>query len=253
MYIGIPNPNILMPLEKMRITNLDKPQNPATPNPVEVLYNPQSYTQARGVSYAQIPVMGADAPIVQFQHGGGEVLSFDLFFDSLSAGGEVGGGMVNRLKFTANSLLPSAGNQIDVRKYTDRIYKLMQTEGKAHRPPLLKVEWSSLQFKGFLAGCTQQFLKFDESGMPVRAVLKCQFIQQADLNKMFGMNPLGSPDTTKFRTVRQGDSLWALAAKEYGEPGQWREIARANGIVNARQLRTGDTLVLPALKDETIV
>lgn len=249
MYIGVPNPNILMPLEKMRITNLDKGKNPLDPNPVEVLYNPQSYTQSRSVTYAQVPILGADAPIVQFQCGGGEVLSFDLFFDSLSAGSEVGGGMVDRLKFAGNSLLPSRGNLIDVRKYTDRIYKLMETERSAHRPPLLLVEWSSLQFKGFLAGCTQQFLKFDESGAPVRAVLRCQFIQQADLSKLFGTNPLGSPDTTKFRTIRQGDSLWALAAKEYGEPGQWREIARANGILNTRQLRTGDTLVLPALKD----
>ena len=243
MYIGIPNPNILMPLEKMKIKNLDKSKS------IEVLYNPQSYVRSRSVTYAQIPLMGGDAPIVQFQHGTGEVLSFDLFFDSISAGSEVGGGLADRLKFTANSLLPSAANLIDVRDYTKKIFKLMKIEESAHRPPRLRVEWSSLQFTGFLASCTQQFLKFDESGTPVRAMLKCQFIEHVDLNKLSGMNPLGSPDTTKFRSVHQGDSLWALAAKEYGQSGQWREIARANGIVNPRRLRMGDTLVLPALKD----
>ena len=98
MYIGIPNPNILMPLEKMKIKNLDKSKS------IEVLYNPQSYVRSRSVTYAQIPLMGGDAPIVQFQHGTGEVLSFDLFFDSISAGSEVGGGLTDRLKFTANSL-----------------------------------------------------------------------------------------------------------------------------------------------------
>ena len=86
MYIGIPNPNILMPLEKMKIKNLDKSKS------IEVLYNPQSYVRSRSVTYAQIPLMGGDAPIVQFQHGTGEVLSFDLFFDSISAGSEVGEG-----------------------------------------------------------------------------------------------------------------------------------------------------------------
>ena len=61
------------------------------------------------------------------------------------------------------------------------------------------------------------------------------------------LNPHNSPDTTKFRTVRQGDSLWALADAAYGDAGRWREIAEANGIVNTRRLRTGELLVLPAL------
>ena len=56
------------------------------------------------------------------------------------------------------------------------------------------------------------------------------------------------PDTTKYRTLHQGDSLWALSAREYGEAGRWREIARANEIENPRLLRSGETVVLPALK-----
>ena len=62
--------------------------------------------------------------------------------------------------------------------------------------------------------------------------------------------PLESPDTTKYRTVHQGDSLWALSAKEYGQPEQWRAIADANRLSNPRQLRSGERLVLPALKKE---
>ena len=242
MYIGIPNPNILIPLEKMTI----QPQGKSA---FEVLYNPESYSQSRQVRYAQANGISTNTPVSQFAGGSLEILQFRLFFDSMSSGSEVGGGLVDRLLFTANSLLPSAANLIDVRDYTNKIFQLMKTESSVHRPPRLLVEWSSLQFTGFLASCTQQFLKFDESGTPVRAMLKCQFIEHVDLNKLSGMNPLGSPDTTKFRSVHQGDSLWALAAKEYGQSGQWREIARANGIVNPRRLRMGDTLVLPALKD----
>ena len=37
--------------------------------------------------------------------------------------------------------------------------------------------------------------------------------------------------------------------REYGGAGQWRQIAQANGIDNPRRLRSGETLVLPALKD----
>ena len=89
MFVGLPNPNILIPVEKMRITNLDAK---VPPNTIEVLYNPQSYTRKKSVNYRTIPLLGADAPIVQFQSGGNEELTFELFFDSVSAGAEVGTG-----------------------------------------------------------------------------------------------------------------------------------------------------------------
>ncbi len=241
MYVGIPNPNSLMPLAKMRITNID------THDSVTVLYNPQSYTRQKTVNYRPIPEMNADAPMLQFVHGGMEVLTFDLFFDSLSAGAEVGGTVLDRLKFFGNSLLPTAGTLIDVRDYTSKITDLMYIDGDLHRPPELKVEWASLQFRGFLAQCNQRFVRFAETGEPLRAILSCTFLEHRDIDELHIANPLNSPDTTKYHTVRQGDSLWAIAADEYGDAGQWREIAAANGIANPRTLRAGDTLVVPAL------
>ena len=112
MFVGLPNPNMLVPVEKMRITNLDAK---APPKSIEVLYNPQSYTRKKSVNYMTIPLLGADAPIVQFQSGANEALEFELFFDSVSAGAEVGGTAADRLLFAANSLLPTITGQIDVR------------------------------------------------------------------------------------------------------------------------------------------
>ena len=248
MYVGIPNPNILVPLEKMTIKNLDT-KDPRKKT-IHVLYNPQNYTVMRNVSYSQYNFLGSNGPVVQFQAGMGEVLYFELFFDSLSAGAEVGGSMIDRALFAANSLLPSLANQIDVREYTKKVYDLLEVEPSVHRPPRVKVEWASLQFQGYLASCQQQFLKFDEKGQPVRAKLICQFIESLDVDKMMGVAPRESPDTTKYRRVRQGDSLWALSEGEYGECSQWRVIASANGLYNPRMLRTGDLIGLPALEKE---
>ena len=72
-----------------------------------------------------------------------------------------------------------------------------------------------LQFKGFLSTCEQRFVRFDEQGRPVRAFLTCTFIERRDSDKQFVANPLNSPDTTKYHTVKQGDSLWSLAAEEW--------------------------------------
>ena len=241
MFVGIPNPNILIPVEKMRITNLDEDES------IDVLYNPQTYTRQKTVNYKELPHLGADAPVVQFAGGGMESLSFELFFDSVSAGSEVGGEFGDRMKFAGNSLLPTIAGQIDVREYTRKVTGLMYVIDDLHRPPELKVEWASLQFKGFLASCEERFVRFDERGRPVRAFLNCTFIEHRDVEKLYVANPLNSPDTTKYHTVRQGDSLWSLAAEEYGDPGQWRVIAEANGLSNPRRLRSGEILVVPAL------
>ena len=245
MFVGIPNPNILIPVKKMRITNLDE-KNPMDKT-ITVLYNPQSYTRNGRTNFRPVKMVNTDAPMLQFMQGEMETLSFELFFDSVSAGSEVGGTPADKLKFAGNSLLPTIGGLIDVRDYTKKITKLMHVDGNLHRPPKLKIEWASLQFKGFLAQCSQRFTRFDEKGQPVRATLSCTFISFRDPKVLSVADPLNSPDTTKYHTVLQGDTLWALAAEEYGDPAEWRTIAAANGISNPRRLRTGELLVIPAL------
>lgn len=242
MYVGIGNPNVLGVLKKMQITNTDKGKT------FTVLYNPQSYQHNRSVEYAQDPPLHSDQPLVQFLNGKGETLSFDLFFDSFYAGAEVGG-VVESVAFGANSLLPSLTKLIDIREYTKKVYHLARVDANLHRPPKLKVEWSSLSFTGFLVECQQNFIKFNELGKPVRAILKCTFLKFTEKKYIMSEDPLNSPDTTKFHRVQAGDSLWALALAEYGDSGAWRHIAAANGIANPRLLHPGDIIRIPALTD----
>ena len=111
MYLGIPNPNILIPLEKMTI----QPQGKSS---FEVLYNPESYSQSRQVQYAQAQGISTNTPVSQFAGGSLEILSFRLFFDSMSAGSEVGGGLVDRLKFAGNSKMCIRDSSFSVRTYS---------------------------------------------------------------------------------------------------------------------------------------
>ena len=242
MYVGLPNPNAMIPLEKMVIENQD------TGEEITVLYNPQSYIQQKSVEFKSVSFSGSEAPLLQFRSGSPEMLSFELFFDSLYAGAEVGG-MINKLKFGANSILSSAASMIDIRDYTKKIYNLAKIEPSVHRVPRLLVSWASLQFQCYLSSVSQKFTKFNEFGKPIRAVLQCAFVQDIDEDDMFGSSPPESPDTTKFHRVEAGDSLWSLAVAEYGDAGAWRAIADANGIANPRLLRTGDMLRIPAIKN----
>ena len=233
--------NLSLPITKLCI------KNKVTGKKIYALYNPESYTIERSAQYSEAPGLSTNAPSIQFVHGTSETLKMELFFDTFSAGGEVGGSIVDKAIFAINQELPSM-IKMDVRKYTARIYDLMVIDRTTHVPPLLKLEWSSLQFTGHLVNCSQRFIKFNERGHPVRAILDVTFKQYIEPGKIAEMIPNESPDTAKYRTVHQGDALWSFSGKEYGQCEQWRMIAVANEIDNPRLLEKGKTIKLPALR-----
>ena len=241
MNVGILNPNAFIPLEKMCITNQ------ATKKKIYVMYNPESYVQERGTKYSESPGLASNMPSIQFVHGMSETLHMELFFDTYSATAAVGGSAMDILTLAATGLGP-APLKLDVRDYTSQIYDLMIIDSSTHVPPLLKIEWSSLQFEGHLVNCSQKFTMFNQLGTPVRATLDVTFKQYMKPSKIAKMKPNESPDTEKYRTVSQGDALWSFSSREYGQCSQWRVIADANGIANPRLLSTGDMIKLPALK-----
>ncbi len=241
MQVGLPNPNMVMPLAKMCITNK------VTNKKIYVMYNPESYVQERGAKYSEAPGLASNMPSIQFVHGMSETLQMELFFDTYSAGGLVGGSVGDILKLNSTALLPAPA-KLDVRDYTSKIYDLMIINSSTHVPPLLKIEWSSLQFEGHLVNCSQKFTMFNQLGTPVRATLNVTFKQYMKPSDIAKMKPNESPDTAKYRTVHQGDSLWSFSSREYGQCEQWRVIAEANGIENPRLMDTGRMIKLPALK-----
>jgi len=212
---------------------------------VHVLFNPSEYALERSVNFASHAVLGLDSPVLQFAYGESETLRMNLFFDTYSTGAE-GGGKKDALKLLATSALPEPG-KIDVREYTDEIYKLMKVDGDKHAPAKVFFKWGSLKFEGYIVSVSQTFTKFTFKGVPVRARLDVTFKRAISTKDQLKSAPRNSPDRTKFRTVTQGDTLTALADVEYGDPELWREIAMANGIENPRLLKTGTRLKIPAL------
>ncbi len=49
----------------------------------------------------------------------------------------------------------------------------------------------------------------------------------------------------KTYTVVSGDTLWAVAAAQYGDGYKWAEIAKANALVNPNLIHPGNVLTLP--------
>ncbi len=242
MYAGSGNLNMDTPVRKMKITNMITKKN------FYVEYNPTTYQLSKNAEFGMDPAFDSDSPAVQFTYGTVETLSMQLFFDSFSTGAKNAPSVADGLKLKGSQVVNSLAKFFDVRELTDKVYGLMQIEPSAHIPPLVKVEWSSLQFEGFLKSCNVNLIKFSDMGIPVRATMDCVFFRFTKMGAKVKMNPFGSPDTAKFRTIEQGQSLWSYASSEYGDPGQWRAIAEANNISNPRILRSGKMIRVPAIE-----
>ncbi|NTU80833.1 MAG: LysM peptidoglycan-binding domain-containing protein, partial [Chloroflexales bacterium] len=125
-------------------------------------------------------------------------------------------------------------------------------QGSLHRPPICHLVWGALGifFEGMLTNLTQTFTLFLPIGTPVRASLGCTFTEWVDPTIQAVRQNKMSPDVSKTRVVRRGDTLASIAAAVYNDPTLWRPIARANAIVNPLRLTPGQVLTIPVLPRE---
>ena len=189
--------------------------------PIPVQFNPNKYSINKSNQFASVAIPGRDSPIIQFIRGEAETLSLELFFDTYTY-----------------------ENSIDVRiKYTNRITQLLEIDEELHAPPVCVFEWGGHTFTGVLERADTSFTMFDTFGTPVRATVTVSFKQISETQK-----PKSSPDRSKIRSIKEGDSLWMIAAREYGDPLKWKEIAKANDIDDPRKLSPGTQIIIPPLR-----
>lgn len=191
---------------------------------IPVLFNPGDYSMEKSNEFANINIPGLESPLLQFVRGGLETLSMDLFFDTYSY-----------------------EKSTDVREYTNKIVNLLKIDPAIHAPPVLKFVWATLDFTCVLSRVTKKFTMFRSDGTPVRATLTVTFNEYKTETSIME-NPTESSDRTKHYVLQEGDSLWLIAAKEYGDPTMWRAIAESNKIDNPLGLEIGKEIVVPPLE-----
>jgi len=216
-----------MSLERATITNTVSGQS------IPVQFNPEEYTLSREVNYAQAAIPGLSAPILQFVSGNLQTLDMELFLDTLEAH-QAGSRVIN----TAHA---------DVRTLTRQVTDLMSIQASTHAPPILLFNWGSLAFTCVLARVSQRFTAFLPDGTPVRARLSVTFNEFRNAELEAKEVKRETADYSKRHTVSEGETLSAIAGREYGDPRLWRVIAIANRLQRARRLEPGLALLLPRL------
>ncbi|MTV50358.1 LysM peptidoglycan-binding domain-containing protein [Heliobacillus mobilis] len=190
---------------------------------IEVLFNPNAYSLQSKNNFAWDNSPGLSAPIGQFINGGATTLTMELFVDTYEMG-------------------------TDVREKTGQITGLMEVDSELHTPPICRFVWGSLDFKGVIENISQRYTMFLDSGIPVRATLNVTFQACENVTEQLQKTPRHSSDRTKERILKQGEQLWMIAGEEFNNPGQWRELAKANSIDNPHRLVPGTKLVVPRLR-----
>lgn len=198
---------------------------PRVPDPVIPLrFNPTEYQIQKSNNFAEIGIPGLESPPIQFVRGAAEKLSLELLAD------------------TSDTLE-------DVRKkYVNKLRDLMRLNAELHAPPIVAFSWDTQVFKGVLESLNIAYVLFSPDGVPLRAKLSVTLKEYRPAAVQFRESPTLSPDFDKSFVVRRGDTLSGIAAQVYRDPARWREIARANGIVDPARIRPGDTLRLPSLR-----
>lgn len=190
---------------------------------IPVRFNPSEYNLDNSTTYGKQSLPGLTSPISQFVSGDAETLSMELLFDTYD-------------------------EKADVRAFTFQLDDLLEVDGEGHEPPVCRFVWGTFEFKGVLERVSKRFTMFLENGIPVRARVNVTFREYTTPGEQTLEIPRLSADKTKIREVTEGDTLWLIASKEYGDPEMWRPIAEENGVDNPRALRPGTELVIPPLE-----
>jgi hypothetical protein len=189
-------------------------------------FNPEEMNLNQDNAIATQAIPGLSGPIVQFVNGNMRTLEMELFFDTWDS--------------------PKAA-KLDVRHFTNRLTKLMEIDGELHAPPVLRVQWGSLDFRCVLARANQKFQMFADDGRPVRARVSVTFNRFIDAEREIKESNNQTVDFSKLHVVIEGETLSGIAARHYEDPRLWRPIALANGITNPRAIESGQPLRIPAL------
>lgn len=213
-------------LVKATITNLD------TDESVEVMFNPTEYSFSKSNNWQVPKKKGANVPPLEFNGGNPTDLKVQLTFDTYETGDDV------RKKYT-NALWNLA--MVNKQK-TD-------PKTKKGQPPKCEFRWGAMwSFKAVVAQISQKFTLFLPDGTPVRAIVDVTFKQVEDEGLYPKQNPTsGGVPGHRTHTLKEGETLDWIAAREYGNASLWRFIAEINGIDNPWRVKPGTVISLPPL------
>lgn len=190
---------------------------------IPLRFNPTDYKLSKSNTFAEITIPGLETPPLQYVRGGSETLAVQALVDTSD---------------TLDNVRTS---------YVDAVRNLMRPDSREHAPPVVRFVWDEAVFTGVLEKLDVNYVLFHSDGVPLRAQLDITLKEFRPAAQQVMDPPRSSPTVEKSVIARRGDTLASIANQVYRRPDAWRELARANGIVDPRDLRPGMVLTVPRL------
>ncbi len=199
----------------------------------DTLMNPEKYVFHYKIEQNEEQAAGTSAAPTRFNKQLPENLELDFIFDRT--------GVIEGKEAVADGIID------DIEKFKKVI---LDYNGDEHKPNYLMISWGSLLFKGALTEMDIEFKLFKADGTPIRAVAKAKFQGFVNDDLRAAKENNKSPDLTHIRIVKQGDTLPLMSYRIYGDSKYYLEVAKANGLINFRKLKTGQEIFFPPLQKQ---
>ncbi len=218
-------------LEKLTILAYKLPDYSGDPvSRFEAFVNPNELTVSYELEYESAQGSGTTSSRMEFKKMKPGELALTFFLDGTGA-----------------NVRP--GEVQPVQRMVEQFQTVTSYNGKIHRPNYLKVMWGTLQVKRcVLKSASIAYKLFKPDGVPLRAVITANFIENADDKTRVALAQDQSPDLTHRRIVKAGDNLPGLCNEIYGDPRLYLRVAQANGIDNFRNIAPGTPVFFPPLE-----
>ncbi|MGL4598954.1 MAG: LysM peptidoglycan-binding domain-containing protein [Bacteroidia bacterium] len=212
----------------------------------EAMYNPVQFSRKSGMH--QVPKSdtggGSAPPPVETKFSHNDKLNFDLILDATGASPSASFYGTSIASTIAASPL---GIDTLIKHFIDICYK---DNNGTHTQNSLWLIWGTNFFAGKLESVNTTYNLFDRIGRPIRATMSVSFIEHDKLTFEKLKKIKQSPDVSKTRTVKAGDTLLLLAKEMYDDESLYLEVARINNLKNYRRLTPGQVLVFPPINQK---
>jgi hypothetical protein len=211
----------------------------------KVMYNPESFSMSHSNAFQRLRGIHLHGQRARYMSSHSERLQLDFIFDGTGVADSGAAALLSQVPGLGGLATPSVSDQVE-----SFLENCFYVDEELHEPRFLKIQWGQGELKAFdcrLESVEVAYTSFDRSGAPLRAKLAATFIEDTEPSKVLRVQNLHSPDVSRSRTVKAGDTLPALCKEIYGDASYYLFVARANQLDDFRNLRTGQSLLFPPL------
>jgi hypothetical protein len=218
----------------------------------EVQINPEQITRNFSIKYHEPNTPGANGSEFQFEKVNPEDLELKFILDGTGAvlqndkpGADLLGNVLNQLPAEAQvAYVPLKVAQLQTAVY--------DFNDEQHRTPFILAQYGKLVFMGLLQNMAVNYNLFSPSGIPLRAEITLSLKSHSPFKDSASALSLLSSDLTRQHLVMAGENLVRICHKVYRDEKYYIEVARANGLVNFRNVEPGTSLTLPPIEKATV-